>query len=98
MISVADLGNPPLDAHWSYGSTHMRRISKPDAALLCSSVNAYLPRIGFETTVGRYMDTWSGYHFLQVQNVADWYYLACATVPVLDWPTVFGVQVRGVKA
>jgi hypothetical protein len=96
-VKVQQIGVPPLGAHWSYGADYMRRITEPAARKLCEPHP--LPRMGYETDVKVVKDmSWPSFtHHLEVQNISGHFYLASCSVPVLDWPKVFDVELSPLK-
>lgn len=90
MIRIRQLGEPPIDAHWSYGKAFMRRISMPNARALCGMFP--LPPMGSETVVALKRDG-SFNQRLCVQNISGHYYLASCDTGVKRWPEVFGVEI-----
>ena len=83
-MNIKTLGSPPLGAHWSYGSEHMCRIGKKDAAKMLAPFP--LPKIGYETVAAGSRAVGE----LTVQNISGDYYAASVQWPINKWPAAFG--------
>ncbi len=78
-----------------YGNEWEMQVSKAKAQKILGENT--LPRMGYETTVKTVKCDYDFTHHLVVNNISGIFYIACCSIAVREWVSIFNFDLKAIK-